>query len=103
MLFRYVPRSRIVVEDLSAIQSMMRGEFDFVWVPAWIEQEPLREGLLVKFLRDWRVAETTTHAVCLDRRHTPSRIRSLLDGLQVAAQERSFSIAHCSDLNVLGD
>jgi DNA-binding transcriptional LysR family regulator len=82
---RHLPRPRIAVEDLSAIWSMMRLGLGLAWVPAWIGLGPLRDGLVVELLREWRVTETPIHAVRLERRHTPSRIRSLLDGLQVAA------------------
>lgn len=85
--YRHVPRPRVVVEDLGSIWSMMRLGLGLAWVPAWIGLAPLRDGLVVELLRQWRVKETPIHAVRLERRHTPLRIRSLLDGLQVAAKE----------------
>lgn len=84
---RHLPRPRIVVEDLGSIWSMMRLGLGLAWVPAWIGLGPLRDGHVVELLREWRIAATPIHAVRLDRRHTPSRIRSLLDGLQAAARE----------------
>jgi DNA-binding transcriptional LysR family regulator len=76
-----------VVEDLGAIWSMMRVGLGLAWIPAWIGLGPLRNGLVVELLREWRGEETPIHAVRLERRHTPTRVRSLLDGLQVAAAE----------------
>lgn len=86
-LFRHLPRPRIVVEDLGAIWSMMRLGLGLAWAPAWIGLAPLRDGLVVELLRAWRAEETAIHAVRLERRHTPTRVRSVLDGLQAAATE----------------
>lgn len=88
---RHLPRPRIVVEDLGTIWSMMRLGLGLAWVPAWIGLGPLREAKVVELLREWRVAETPIHAVRLERRHTPARIRSLLDDLQVAAKQWHYT------------
>ena len=80
-----------MVEDVSAIWSMMRLGLGLAWVPAWVGLLPLREGLVVEVLREWRVAETPIHAVRLERRHTPSRVRSLLDTLRDAAGDWRYS------------
>lgn len=88
---RHLPRPRIVVEDISAVWSMMRLGLGLAWVPAWVGLVPLREGLVVEVLREWRVAETPIHAVRLERRHTPARVRSVLDGLQEAAKEWRYA------------
>nr|WP_245405886.1 LysR family transcriptional regulator [Sphingobium sp. Sx8-8] len=85
-IIRHLPRPRIVVEDMSAIWSMMRNGLGLAWVPAWVGLIELREGRVVELLRDWRVAETAMYAVRL-RRHTPGRIRRLLDNLREAARE----------------
>ncbi|WP_395444307.1 LysR substrate-binding domain-containing protein [Caulobacter sp. UC70_42] len=66
---------------------MMRLGLGLAWVPAWIGLAPLRDGLVVELLREWRAEETAIHAIRLERRHTPSRVRSVLDGLQAAATE----------------
>lgn len=84
-LTRHRPRPRIVVEDASAIWSMMRLGLGLAWLPAWVGVTDLHEGKVVELLRDWRIAETPMYAVRLERRHTPQRVRSLLDGLQEAA------------------
>ncbi|WP_315764880.1 LysR family transcriptional regulator [Sphingomonas sp. Y38-1Y] len=84
---RLLPRPRIVVEDLGAIWSMMRTGLGLAWVPAWVGLIELRAGRVVELLRDWRVAETPMHAVRLERRQTPRRVRRLLDDLREAAVE----------------
>jgi DNA-binding transcriptional LysR family regulator len=89
--FHHLPRPRIAVEDLSSIWSMMRLGLGVAWVPAWIALGPLRDGRVVELLREWRIAEMPIHAVRLERRHTPSRIRSLLDGLQAVAKEWRYT------------
>jgi DNA-binding transcriptional LysR family regulator len=83
---RHMPRPRLVVEDVSAIWSMMRNGLGLAWLPAWVGLADLRNGRVVEMLRGWRVAETPIHAVRLERRHTPARIRRLLAGLQEAAR-----------------
>ncbi|USI74695.1 LysR family transcriptional regulator [Sphingomonas morindae] len=84
---RHLPRPRIVVEDMSAIWSMMRTGLGLAWLPAWVGLADLRAGRVVELLRDWRSADTAVHAVRLDRRYTPIRIRRLLDHLREAALE----------------
>lgn len=86
-VLRHLPRPRIVVEDLGAIWSMMRLGLGLAWVPAWVGLGPLRDGRVVELLRAWRVPETPIHAVRLERRHTPLRVRSVLDGLKAAATD----------------
>jgi DNA-binding transcriptional LysR family regulator len=86
-VLRHLPRPRIVVEDLGAIWSMMRQGLGLAWIPAWAGLGPLRDGRVVELLRAWRVQETPIHAVRLERRHTPSRVRSVLDGLKAAAED----------------
>ncbi|GGE85360.1 LysR family transcriptional regulator [Sphingomonas prati] len=88
---RHLPRPRLVVEDVGAIWSLMRLGVGLAWLPAWVGLKDLREGRVVELLRDWRVAETPIHAVRLERRQTPRRIRSLLDGLQTVASQWSYS------------
>lgn len=90
-IIRILPRPRIVVEDVSAIWSMMRLGLGLAWVPAWVGLLPLRDGRVVEVLREWRVAETPIHAVRLERRNTPARIRSLLDALREAAGDWRYS------------
>ncbi|NLS27374.1 HTH-type transcriptional regulator PgrR [Sphingomonas sp. S2M10] len=84
---RHLPRPRVVVEDLGAIWSMMRQGLGLAWLPAWVGLGPLRDGRVVELLRAWRVPETPIHAVRLERRHTPLRVRSVLDGLKAAATD----------------
>lgn len=86
-IVRHRPRPRIVVEDMGAIWSMMRNGLGLAWVPAWVGLLELREGRVIELLRDWRIAETAIHAVRLERRHTPRRIRRLLDDLHEAAED----------------
>ncbi|WP_343712003.1 LysR family transcriptional regulator [Inquilinus sp.] len=87
---RHLPKPRLVVEDLGAIWSLMRSGVGLAWLPAWLGLRDLREGRVVELLRDWRVAETAIYGVRLERRHTPQRIRSLLDGLRDAAKQWSY-------------
>jgi len=84
---RHSPRPRIVVEDMGAIWSMMRNGLGLAWLPAWVGLLEIREGRVVELLRKWRIGETAIHAVRLDRRHTPRRIRRLLDDLRGAAED----------------
>lgn len=84
---RHLPRPRIVVEDMSAIWSMMRTGLGLAWLPEWVGLRDLRDGRVVELLRDWRGPETPMHAVRIDRRHTPIRVRRLLDDLREAAPE----------------
>jgi DNA-binding transcriptional LysR family regulator len=84
---RHLPRPRIVVEDMSAIWSMMRTGLGLAWLPEWVGLRDLRDGRVVELLRDWRGPETPMHAVRIDRRHTPIRVRRLLDDLREAASE----------------
>lgn len=84
---RRLPRPRIVVEDMGSIWTMMRSGLGLAWLPAWVGLIELREGRVVELLRDWRIGETPIHAVRLERRHTPTRIRRLLDDLREAAAE----------------
>lgn len=84
---RHLPRPRIVVEDMSAIWSMMRTGLGLAWLPEWVGLRDLNDGRIIELLRDWRGPETAVHAVRLDRRYTPVRIRRLLDDLRKAALE----------------
>lgn len=84
---RHLPRPRIVVEDMSAIWSMMRMGLGLAWLPEWVGLRDLSEGRIVELLGDWRGPETAVHAIRLDRRHTPIRVRRLLDDLREASLE----------------
>lgn len=90
-LIHHLPRPRLVVEDVGAIWPLMRRGIGLAWLPAWVGLKDLREGRVVEVLRNWRVAETAIHAVRLERRPTPRRIRSLVDGLQTVARQWSYS------------
>lgn len=87
---RHPPRPRLVVEDVGAIWSLMRLGVGLAWLPAWVGLKDLRDGRVVELLRDWRVTETAIHAVRLERRQIPRRIRSLLNGLQTVASQWSY-------------
>ena len=86
-MLRLTPRHRLVVEDVGAAWQMMRQGLGLAWLPAWAGLADLGEGRVVELLGDRRVAEVPIQAVRLDRRHTPRRVRTLLDGLVKAARE----------------
>ena len=84
---RIVPRDRLVVEDMSAAWQMMRQGLGIAWLPAWVGLADLREGRAVELLAGWRIAQTPIKAVRLERRQTPRRVRTFLDGLVKAAAD----------------
>jgi len=84
---RLTPRHRLVVEDVGAAWQMMRQGLGLAWLPAWAGLTDLREGRAVELLRSARIAEVPIQAVRLDRRQTPKRIRTLLDGLTEVARQ----------------
>ena len=84
---RIVPRDRLVVGDMSAAWQMMRQGLGIAWLPAWVGLADLRDGRAVELLAGWRVAETPIKAVRLERRQTPRRVRTFLDGLVAAAAD----------------
>lgn len=90
---RMTPRHRLVVEDMSAVWQMMRQGLGLAWLPAWVGLADLRAGRAVELLRGWRVPETPIQAVRLDRRHTPRRLRTLLDELGGLARDWRFDDA----------
>ncbi|MBB3692848.1 LysR family transcriptional regulator [Sphingomonas sp. BK580] len=95
---RHRPRPRLVVEDVSAAWAMMRRGLGLAWLPAWVGLAELRAGDVVELLPAWRTRETPIQAVRLERRHTPPRVRSLLDGLsEIARHWRYDSPATAAD------
>jgi len=84
---RLIPRPRLAVEDVGAAWQMMRQGLGLAWLPAWAGLTDLREGRVVELLGGHRIVETPIHAVRLDRRQTPSRVRSLMNGLATAARD----------------
>ncbi|MGI4796431.1 MAG: LysR family transcriptional regulator [Janthinobacterium lividum] len=76
---RLLPRKRLVVESLSVAWATMSRGLGIGWLPAWGGLKELESGRVVEVLRDWRMPETPIHAVRLDRKQMPNRVRTLVD------------------------
>lgn len=84
---RVMPRPRLATEDVGAAWQIMRQGLGLAWLPVWAGLADLREGRVIEIMAERRIAEVPIHAVRLDRRQTPSRVRTLLDDLAGAAQQ----------------
>lgn len=87
---RYVPRNRLVVEDMTTIWAMVVSGLGIAWLPAWCGLDDLRAGRVLELLQDWRAPETAIHAALLDRRLTPQRTRGVLDSLAETARSWTY-------------
>ncbi len=83
---RHDPDARIVFDDGSAAYDMACSGYGIVWAPEWLAIGDVRRGRVVEVLREWRSSEMPMSIVRRDRRHTPQRIRAVIDFLCEAAK-----------------
>ena len=83
---RHDAHARIVFDDGSAAYDMACNGYGIVWAPEWLALSDVRRGRLVEVLREWRSGEMQMSIVRRDRRHTPQRIRVVIDFLCEAAK-----------------
>ena len=77
--------SQLVFDDGCAAYEMAAAGHGLVWAPRWLAGEDLRLGRMVEVLTAWRSYEQVVSMVRRDRRHTPRRLRIVIDTLLAAA------------------
>ena len=82
---RHAPDARIVFDDGAAAYDMACHGYGIVWAPEWLAVGDLRVGRVVEVLREWRSGEMVLSILRRERRHTPRRVRVVIDYLVEAA------------------
>ena len=83
--FRFDLDTQVVFDDGSAAYEMAAAGHGLVWAPEWLASDDLRLGRMVEVLAAWRSGEQIVSMVRRDRRHTPRRLRIVIDALRAAA------------------
>ncbi len=78
--------ARIVFDDGSAAYDMACNGYGIVWAPEWLALGDVRHGRVIEVLKEWRSGEMLMSIVRRDRRHTPQRIRAVIDFLYESAK-----------------
>jgi DNA-binding transcriptional LysR family regulator len=76
-----VTHSRIVANNGEAMRDMAIAGLGLVILPLFIAAEPLRQGTLIRALRDAPPIPDTIYAVYPAMRHVPRKVRALIDHL----------------------
>lgn len=77
----FVPKSRVMMDDLEAIADAAIAGLGVALLPCWLIEEELQNGKLVRILREDLDSVYETHAVWLQTSHLPLRVRLAVDML----------------------
>ena len=77
----FVPKSRMLMDDLEAIADASIAGFGIALLPCWLIEKELQNGKLVRILRKDLDSVYETHAVWLQTLHLPLKVRLAVDML----------------------
>ena len=75
-------KGRYSVNSALSIRQAVCDGLGLAMTPAWLVQDLLDQGGLVRVLPGWRAASQTLRLVYPSRRYQPLRVRALMDHLQ---------------------
>nr|WP_034858389.1 LysR substrate-binding domain-containing protein [Sinorhizobium sojae] len=79
--FEVLPLNRFRLDDLDAIADAATSEAGLAWLPYWLVRERIETGALIRLLPDQAPFLYDCHAVWLQTRHLPLKVRVAVDVL----------------------
>ncbi|WP_042777203.1 LysR family transcriptional regulator [Sinorhizobium fredii] len=81
--FEVVPVNQFRLDDLDAIAEAASLGTALAWLPYWLVQQRIEAGALVRLLPDQQPFLYDCHAIWLQTRHLPLKVRLAVDALAV--------------------
>jgi len=79
--FEVLPVNRFRLDDLDAIADAATSGAGLAWLPYWLVRERIETGALIRLLPDQAPFLYDCHAVWLQTRHLPLKVRVAIDAL----------------------
>ncbi|WOS66733.1 LysR family transcriptional regulator [Sinorhizobium fredii] len=79
--FEVLPLNRFRLDDLDAIADAATSGAGLAWLPYWLVRERIETGALIRLLPDRAPFLYDCHAVWLQTRHLPLKVRVAVDAL----------------------
>ncbi|TCN22085.1 LysR family transcriptional regulator [Sinorhizobium americanum] len=79
--FEVLPLNRFRLDDLDAIADAATSGAGLAWLPYWLVRERIETGALIRLLPDQAPFLYDCHAVWLQTRHLPLKVRVAVDAL----------------------
>jgi len=79
--FEVLPVNRFRLDDLDAIADAATSGAGLAWLPYWLVRERIETGALIRLLPDQAPFLYDCHAVWLQTRHLPLKVRAAVDAL----------------------
>ncbi|MBP2238524.1 DNA-binding transcriptional LysR family regulator [Sinorhizobium kostiense] len=79
--FEVLPVNRFRLDDLDAIADAATSGAGLAWLPSWLVRERIETGALIRVLPDQAPFLYDCHAVWLQTRHLPLKVRVAVDAL----------------------
>lgn len=72
-------KSRLTVNSISAIRSLVRDNAGIHWGPQWMFRDLIERGEIVRVLPEYPMKSFPVHALFESRTYTPKKVRSFID------------------------
>jgi DNA-binding transcriptional LysR family regulator len=70
---------RVWVNDTTTVKSVLVSGFGIGWLPTYMCREEVKDGRLVRILRDWTRADRDVHALFVHHRTISPKVRAFVD------------------------
>ncbi|HEY0210583.1 LysR family transcriptional regulator [Acerihabitans sp.] len=78
-LDEFVPKTRVLMDDLQAISDAAAAGFGIAWLPCWLVRERVQRGELLQVLTDYTGIFFGAYAVWPKTTHLPLKVRLAVD------------------------